>query len=208
MVDLRVANLRQDSRPTDAAPVLRIQALTARAGIRRVIEGFSLDVYAGDQLCLSGPNGSGKSTLLNALAGLEPARIEAGRITFAGRDVTSSPAHERARLGLGYLRQRDNVFADLAVEENLRLAIGSGGLASFREAFPAWAADLAPRTRVGLLSGGQRQRLAWAMATLRPSGLLLLDEPEAGMADRPSLPPGATCILVTHSPASWATEDR
>lgn len=198
MAELRFATLRQGEHREGAAALLRVEHLTVKVGIRRVIEDLNFDVHEGDTVCVSGANGSGKSTLLNAIAGLDPARIEAGIISLGGEDVTSLPPHERAKRGLAYLRQRDNVFADLTVEENLRLAVGPSGPARLRESYPAWAAGLPGRKRVGLLSGGQKQRLAWAMATLRPSRLLLADEPEAGMAQQVALPTG-THLLVSHT---------
>jgi ABC-type branched-subunit amino acid transport system ATPase component len=204
--ELRFTTLRQCQRPQGASALLRVEHLTVKAGIRRVIEDLSLQVFEGDVICISGPNGSGKSTLLNAVAGLDPARVEAGSILLCGEDVTYLPPHERARRGLAYLRQRENTFTELTIDENLRLAIGPDGLARFCQAFPQWAADLPVRKRVGLLSGGQKQRLGWAMASLRSSRLLLLDEPETGLSDRPTLPAATTCIVVTHVPDLWSAE--
>jgi ABC-type branched-subunit amino acid transport system ATPase component len=198
--ELRFTMLRQGERRDGATVLLRIQHLSVRVGIRRVIDDVDLDVFEGDTICISGPNGSGKSTLLNAIAGLEPARIEAGTISLGGEDVTSLPPHERSRRGIAFMRQRENVFLDLTVDENLRLAVGAAGPAWFRDAFPSWTADLPGRKRVGLLSGGQKQQLAWGMATLRPSRLLLADEPEAGMSSRPPVPTNATLLLVSHEP--------
>lgn len=198
MSDLQFTTLRQGERRNSAAPLLRVEHLTVKVGIRRVINDLNLDVFEGDTICISGPNGSGKSTLLNAIAGLDPARVEAGTISLGGEDMTSLPPHERARRGLAFMRQRDNVFIDLTVEENLRLAVGPEGPGRFHESYPAWAADLPGRKRAGLLSGGQKQRLAWAMATLRPSRLLLADEPEAGVSQGPALPETGTFVIVSH----------
>src|SRR5438552_801467 len=105
MPDLRFTVLRQGVRRTGAQPVLRIEQLTVKVGIRRVIENLDLEIFEGDTVCISGPNGSGKSTLLNAIAGLEPARIEAGKIFLDREDVTAMPPHERSRRGVGFLRQ-------------------------------------------------------------------------------------------------------
>ena len=181
-------------------PALEVVGLSVKVGIRTVLTDISFRLYRGDRLQVTGPNGSGKSSLLNAVAGLPPARLTGGKIFLDGRDVTGESPHERARRGLRYVRQRSNVFPDLTVAENLRLAVGR------REALAA-AADGLERARVpcgkraSLLSGGQRQLLAWAMMT---SGfdpaceLLLADEPEAGVERPLPLPPGATCLLVSH----------
>lgn len=146
MVDLRFTTLRQ-SKHREGAPLLRVEHLTVKVGIRRVIEDLRVDVFEGDTICLSGANGSGKSTLLNAIAGLDPARIEAGTISFEGEDIPNLPPHERSRRGLAFMRQRENVFADLTVEENLRIAAGPDGPARFREHYPTWACDLPLRKR-------------------------------------------------------------
>ena len=203
MADLLLTWLRRGEYREGSVPLLKAECLCVRVGIRRVLEDVNLEVYKGDALCVTGPNGSGKSTLLNAVAGLEPARIESGKVIFLGKDVTSQPPHERARLGLGYLRQRDNIFPDLTVKENLRLALGPDGHGRFEETYPRWAVDLPPRKRGSLLSGGQCQRLAWAMATLRPCLLLLADEPEAGLSEQIGLPVTGTFVVASHSLERW-----
>lgn len=205
MTDLRFTSLREGQRHGSASAVLCVEHLTVKVGMRRVIEDLSLKVYDGDAICISGPNGSGKSTLLNAISGLDPARVESGTILFGGEDVTRLPTHERASRGLAYLRQRENVFTDLTVDENLRLALGANGPSRFQAQFPEWAANLPGRRRSGILSGGQKQRLAWAMAVLRSRRLLLADEPEAGMAQDVPLPDG-TVLLVSHTAGQWKGE--
>ena len=202
MSALNFTTLRRGERSEGAAALLRIEHLTVRTGIRRVIEDLSLNVFVGDAIWISGENGSGKSTLLNAIAGLEPARIETGTIHFSGKDITNLASHERVRRGMAFMRQRENVFVDLTVDENLLLAVGHDGPTKFRNAYPAWANVLSGHKRAGLLSGGQKQRLAWAMTTLRTSRLILADEPEAGIAEHLSLP-SDTFLLVSHSPDHW-----
>ena len=205
MSDLLFTTLRHGERREGAAALLCVEHLTVKVGIRRVIEDLSVEVFEGDALGITGPNGSGKSTLLNAIAGLAPARIEAGTISLGGEEVTMLPPHERSRRGLAYLRQRENIFPDLTVDENLRLAAGPDGPIHFREDYPAWASDLPGRKRAGLLSGGQKQRLAWSMATLRPSRVLLADEPEAGLSSRPPVPTTGTFLFVGHDLSFWST---
>ncbi|MCA1623954.1 MAG: ATP-binding cassette domain-containing protein, partial [Acidobacteria bacterium] len=167
--------------------------------IRQILENVNLDIYEDDGVYITGSNGSGKSTLLNAIAGIDPARIVGGSITFKGIDITQTPAHVRAQFGIGYLRQRDNVFGDLTVGENLRLALGSGSYTRFQNAYPEMVTALPVDKRVSLLSGGQKQRLAWAMTTLRLNQLLLADEPEAGLSQELQLPDSGTFLMVTHS---------
>jgi len=198
MSDLLFSWAAHGSRDNSSPPVIQVQSLCVRVGIRRVLENLDLVMYEGDRVYVTGSNGSGKSTLLNAISGIDPARVESGRIIFLGKDVTNMPAHQRARLGLGYCRQRDNVFADMTVEENLRLALGEGGYSRFRQNYPVFAADLPPHKRVSLCSGGQKQRLAVAMAVLRESRLLLADEPEAGLSRHVELPSHGTLLIVSH----------
>lgn len=199
MHDLHFNWLRRGEGQSSATPLLQIRALHVKVGIRQVLEDVNLEVHDGDIVYVTGSNGSGKSTLLNAIAGLDPARVVGGDISFRSIDITAMQAHERAQLGIGYLRQRENVFADLTVGENLRLALGSGSYTRFQEAYPELAAALPVNKRVSLLSGGQKQRLAWAMATLRESRMLLADEPEAGLSHQLYLPESGTFVVASHS---------
>lgn len=208
MSELTFTTLRQGRLDPGVAPLLRLERLTVKVGIRRVIENLDLELHQNEAILITGPNGSGKSTVLNVIAGLEPARLESGTITLAGEDVTNLPAHERAQRGVAYLKQRDNVFVDLSVEENLRIAVGNDAQTRFRAALPDWAKSLPLRKRAGLLSGGQRQRLAWAMCTLRRSRLLLADEPEAGMSEEPPWPENSTVLVVSHHREHWEALSR
>ena len=199
MSELHFSWFRRAERQGAQSPLLQIQALSVKLGIRQILENVNLDVYEGDTVYVTGSNGSGKSTLLNAIAGLDPARIVGGSILFQGINITQTPAHKRAQLGIGYLRQRENIFGDLTVNENLRLALGTDGYVRFQNAFPEAASTLPPDKRASLLSGGQKQRLAWAMTTLRQHQLLLADEPEAGLSQQLPLPAVGTFVVVSHS---------
>lgn len=182
-----------------AEPLLSVVDLVVRVGVRRVLDSVSFSIQPGDHVLVTGPNGSGKSTLLNAIAGVEPARIESGRISFSGEDITCMPSHERAMLGIGYMRQTDNVFAGLGVGENLELALGTGGYRLFADAFPDWTGTLPENKRAGQLSGGEKKKLAWAMCTLAKSRIVLADEPDAGVAQRFELPASVgTYMLIAH----------
>jgi ABC-type branched-subunit amino acid transport system ATPase component len=202
MLELTFTLLRRGHSIAGTSPLLRLDGLTVKVGIRRIIEGLYLEVFENDAILVSGPNGSGKSTLLNAIAGLEPAYVEAGTISIAGEDLTSLPPHERANRGISYMRQRYNVFPELTVEENLRVSLGAEGPERFQRLHPNWSVAIPLTKRAGLLSGGQKQRLAWAMATLRPFRILLADEPEAGMSETPPLPTMGSFILVSHETKS------
>jgi ABC-type branched-subunit amino acid transport system ATPase component len=180
-------------------PLLKVENLSVRLGQRLVLDNVSLDLYEDEQVRITGPNGAGKSTLLNAIMGVVP--TTAGRVVFKGEDLGTLATHERARLGIHYMRQRDNVFPSLTVLENLQLAVGKGGYEGFRERFPEWAKDITANQPAGMLSGGQKQKLAWAMVVLSVGEILLADEPSAGVtADAnmmsQSLP---TAIFIEHN---------
>ncbi len=184
---------------TGIAPLLKVEGLSVRVGVRRILNQIDFSIHMGDHIRVTGPNGCGKSTLLNAIAGVEPAHIEAGRILFVGEDITYKPPHERAALGISYMRQTDNIFVSLNVEENLNLALGPDGYKQFTQAFPKWAGDLNARKRAGQLSGGEKKKLAWAMTALAGKKLFLADEPEAGVAQRFEIPTGVGAyVMITH----------
>ena len=84
---------------------------------RRVVDGVSVAVGAGEIVGLLGPNGAGKTTTFNMVVGI--VKPDEGAVRFAGRDIASLPMHKRARLGIGYLTQEPSVFRKLTVEQNI-----------------------------------------------------------------------------------------
>ena len=161
--------------------MLSIEALGAGYRGSRVLTGLDLEVPEGRVTALLGRNGMGKTTLLRALMGLVPAA--AGRVRFAGRDNVGRKPYEIAKLGLAYVPQGREVFADFSVEENLRLGvIGIPGGAPPEVAYEHFPI-LAERRgqRAGTLSGGEQQQLAIARALLGRPRILLLDEPSEGI---------------------------
>jgi ABC-type branched-subunit amino acid transport system ATPase component len=184
-------------RKPGATPVLAVERVSVRLGQRLVLDDVSLEVFEGEQVRITGPNGAGKSTLLNAIMGIVP--TTAGRILFKGEDMMKLPTHERAKLGIRYMRQRNNVFPSLSVRENLNLSLGSAGYALFLERYTEWAKDIQPETTAAMLSGGQKQKLAWSMNALATSPLLLFDEASAGSSDKLSLASGMAACFVEHN---------
>jgi branched-chain amino acid transport system ATP-binding protein len=167
-----------------------LTASRLRAGYVRglpIVHDISVEVGQGEVVTLVGPNGAGKSTFLKALAGL--VLIEAGEIRLKGRDVTRLPTHEMVDAGIGFVPQTGNIFASLSIEDNL---IAGGHILPrhlMRERverafaqFPALAARRAAPANV--LSGGQRQMLAVARALMTEPGVIMLDEPTAGLAPK------------------------
>jgi ABC-type branched-subunit amino acid transport system ATPase component len=131
-----------------------------------------------------GPNGAGKSTLIRSVIGL--LRPREGSVLLRGEEITGTKPHRIVAQGVGYVAQRDNVFATLSVEENLVLGASALG-ADAKPRLPK-VLDLFPRLRerrrqrAGTLSGGERQMLAMARALVAEPDVLLLDEPSAGLA--------------------------
>ena len=158
------------------------------------LKDLSLTLNNGDFVTVIGGNGAGKSTMLNAIAGVW--RVDAGKITIDGVDVTAMPEHRRAKfLGRVFQDPMLGTAADMGIEENLALAarrgkvrglgwgIGKAERAKYREKLATLDLGLENRmtSKVGLLSGGQRQALTLLMATLQQPKLLLLDEHTAAL---------------------------
>lgn len=167
--------------------LLRVSDLDFAYGSLQVLFGIALEVRGGEALALVGTNGAGKSTLLRVIAGLE--RPGAGRVVFAGRDVTGVAAERLAREGLVLIPGGRAVFTDMTVAENLEiqaLALRSRPslLRERRELVFATFPRLRERlSRVaGTLSGGEQQQLALAKALLLRPELLLIDELSLGLA--------------------------
>ncbi|MCC7336422.1 MAG: ATP-binding cassette domain-containing protein [Pirellulaceae bacterium] len=163
--------------------VLQVQSLTSGYRNRVVLQGISLDVCNDNHIAIIGANGCGKSTLLRTIMNLVPSTT--GEISFRETQIERMPTDQIVRIGIGYLKQTENVFRQLSVRDNLSIASGAKALAGERaefvlDCFPVVRNRL--KVRAGLLSGGQRQSLALAMVLMRPVSLLLLDEPIAGLS--------------------------
>jgi branched-chain amino acid transport system ATP-binding protein len=175
-------------------PVLRVDALCKRFGGLLVTDEVTFDVQPGELHALIGPNGAGKTTLINQICGL--VAPDAGRIVFAGVDVTDLPVHGRAALGLARSFQITSILPGFSVLQNVALAVQARSGTSFRffDRVDAEAAlntpALAALAEVGLesradvaarrLSHGERRALEVAIALALEPRLLLLDEPMAG----------------------------
>ena len=175
---------------TGERALLVVDGIETFYGDAQILRGLSLDVRAGETVCLLGRNGRGKTTTIKSVLGLAPVRR--GRILFEGDEITRLPTHLIARRGIAWVPDNRRVFPTLTVERNLEMALN--------RALPARAADRGwslarvyqrfpildrPKHRLGEhLSGGEAQLVAIARALLMHPKLVLLDEPSQGLAPR------------------------
>ena len=169
-------------------PMLELQNVETYRGPAQVLRSISLAVGSGEAVCLVGRNGAGKTTTIDTIMGLLAPR--SGTVRFKGRDITRLPAHERARLGIGYAPEDCGIFPDLTVEENFQITawLGKGvartnGGAADERVFSIFPEVKALLGRRGLhLSGGQKKMVAITRALTLSPAVLLLDEPFEGLA--------------------------
>jgi branched-chain amino acid transport system ATP-binding protein len=164
--------------------VLSVENLRSGYGRIEALHGVSLEVAAGEIVTLVGANGAGKTTLLRAISGVQP--VTAGRILLDGRPIERVPDHARVALGIAQVPEGRQLFAPLAVEDNLKLGAWTrpgkpdAELAQVYALFPMLAT--LRHAAAGTLSGGQQQMLAIGRALMAKPRLLLLDEPSMGLA--------------------------
>jgi branched-chain amino acid transport system ATP-binding protein len=178
--------------------LLKVENLTKRFGSLAAVSDVSLEVNPGEIRAVIGPNGAGKTTFFNMISGfLAPSR---GRILFAGKDITRMPPNKRVKVGMARTFQITEVFPELTVRENLKIAIESAtghslSVLMSEEAFDEVRAEaselmelsgLTPNARrlAGELSHGDQRATEIMMALALKPRLLLLDEPTAGMGER------------------------
>jgi branched-chain amino acid transport system ATP-binding protein len=175
-------------------PVLRLDGLRKSFGGLVVTDEVTLDIAPGELHAVIGPNGAGKTTLINQICGL--VAPDAGRVIFAGQDVTRLPVHARAALGLARSFQITSILPGFSALENVALAVQARSGSSFRmvgrvaDEAALNAAALVALGEVGLaersevradhLSHGEKRALEIAIALAMQPKLLLLDEPMAG----------------------------
>ena len=168
-------------------PVLELQGLHAHYDKSHVLQGVSLEVRPGEIVSLLGRNGSGRSTTLKAIMGL--VRPTGGRVLLNGKDVAGERAFRIARSGIAYVPEEREIFANITVEENMRI-----GVQPARPGVPSWTIDqmygffpqLKDRrnTAAGMLSGGEQQMLTMCRALLGNPNIILIDEPTEGLAPK------------------------
>jgi branched-chain amino acid transport system ATP-binding protein len=215
-----------------AEPLLEIRGLQKHFGGVFATDNVDLDIEAGETRALIGPNGAGKTTLIAQLAG--EVRPDAGTIRFDGRDLTHTPGHARAALGLARSFQVTSIFKSFTAIDNVVLAAQARHGHSFRFWRPVRERDELVRparealeqvglgqraeTPAALLAHGEHRQLEIAMALVSQPKLLLLDEPTAGMSPEESqgmvrflatLKGRITMLLVEHDmDAVFSLADR
>jgi branched-chain amino acid transport system ATP-binding protein len=164
--------------------LLRVESIHTAYGLSRVLFGVSLEVMAGECVCLLGRNGVGKTTTMRSVMGL--LRPSSGRVVWKGTEITGWTPHRIARAGIGFVPEDRRVFAELTVWENLDIASraarrpGHWDIGAVFELFPALR-NLSNRMG-GYLSGGEQQMLTIGRTLMCNPELLLLDEPSEGLA--------------------------
>ena len=165
--------------------LLEVEGLAAGYGDATVLRDIGFTVRAHEIVAIVGANGAGKTTLLATIAGL--IAPQAGRVRFAGHDITDVPAHLLPKRGLTLVPEGGRLFPFMTVRENLELGAyarhGQGGAARMEEMMALFP-NLRERAGqlAGSLSGGERQMCAIARALMSRPSLLLLDEPSVGLS--------------------------
>ena len=167
------------STPTATRTLLEVEDLHVHLGESHILQGVSFTVPAGGVMALLGRNGAGKTTTIKAILGLVG---RTGSIRLSERELARMPTHQIVRLGVGYVPEEREIFTELTVAENLKLAE--------RDKRPRYdlVFELFPELEqrraqaAGSLSGGQQQMVAIARALLNDNQIILVDEPTKGLS--------------------------
>lgn len=172
---------------TTATPLLEVTDLHAHYGKSHILQGVNFNVGKGEVVSLLGRNGSGRSTTMKAIMGLVPPT--SGKVMLERRDLTGARPYTVCRSGIAFVPEEREVFANLTVDENLRMGEQPG-----HDGAPTWTIDQMftyfPRlkerrnTRAGNLSGGEQQMLTMCRSLLGNPKLILIDEPTEGLAPK------------------------
>jgi branched-chain amino acid transport system ATP-binding protein len=163
------------------ASLLKCSNVHAYYGALHALKGVSLEFEEHQRVAVFGHNGSGKSTLFKCCVG--SLGVRSGEVEFAGHPVVAGAVHRNVQLGIGFVPQDRNVFKDLTVEQNLRIAglkRRNDDLAPVWDLFPVLKARR--NQNAGTMSGGEQQMVALGMALMTSPKMLLLDEPTTGLA--------------------------
>ncbi|MEE3378643.1 MAG: ABC transporter ATP-binding protein [Lachnospiraceae bacterium] len=166
--------------------LLKVTDLCVNYGVIPALKGISFEVNEGEIIALIGANGAGKTTTLHTVTGLiTPA---AGKIEFAGKDITKTPAHKIVAMGMAHVPEGRHVFPDMTVYQNLMLGAYTRKDAAERESILKNVYGHFPRLEerakqiAGTLSGGEQQMLAMGRALMSNPKIILMDEPSMGLS--------------------------
>ena len=172
------------SEKTNGRPLLRLDGVDTYYGEIHILQQVTIEVGAGELVCLLGGNASGKSTTLKTILGI--VRPRRGSVAFNGEDVTDRPTSYRIARGIAIVPENRRLFAPMTVLENLQMGAylhGGGSKEDFERVY-----DLFPllydrrRQLAGTMSGGEQQMVAMGRALMMKPKLLLMDEPSMGLA--------------------------
>ena len=169
------------------ATLLDVQDLHAHYDKSHILHGVSLTIAPGEIVSLLGRNGSGRSTTLKTIMGL--VMPTGGHVRLEGTDLAGERAYRIARAGIAYVPEEREIFANITVEENMRIGVqpARGGVPHWNiEQMYAFFPQLKDRrnTAAGMLSGGEQQMLTMCRALLGNPRVILIDEPTEGLAPK------------------------
>ncbi len=166
------------------APLLRLEGVDTFYGPIHILQGLTLEVRAGELVCLLGGNASGKSTTLKTILGIVNPRN--GSVQLEGEDVTRRATSYRIRKGIAIVPENRRLFAPMSVLENLQMGAylhGGGTKEDFDRVYSLFPLLHERRAQLaGTLSGGEQQMVAMGRALMAKPKLLLMDEPSMGLA--------------------------
>jgi branched-chain amino acid transport system ATP-binding protein len=166
------------------APLLSLDGIDTNYGPIRILQGLTLQVSAGELVCLLGGNASGKSTTLKTILGIVKPRN--GTVRFDGEDVTNRSTSHRIKKGMAIVPENRRLFAPMTVLENLEMGAylhNGGSKEDFERVYELFPLLYERRSQLaGTLSGGEQQMVAMGRALMAKPKLLLMDEPSMGLA--------------------------
>jgi len=168
----------------NGSPLLELDAVDTFYGPIHILQGLSLNVRAGELVCLLGGNASGKSTTLKTVLGI--VRPKNGRVRFDGEDITDRPTSYRIAKGMAIVPENRRLFGPMTVLENLQMGAfltGGGTKEDYDRVYELFPLLYERRSQLaGTLSGGEQQMVAMARALMSRPKLMLMDEPSMGLA--------------------------
>ncbi len=168
----------------NGTPLLELDAVDTYYGPIHILQSLSLEVNAGELVCLLGGNASGKSTTLKTVLGI--VRPRSGRVRFGGEDVTERSTSYRIAKGMAIVPENRRLFGPMTVLENLQMGAyltGGGTQEDYDRVYALFPRLHERRSQLaGTLSGGEQQMVAMARALMSRPKLMLMDEPSMGLA--------------------------